>query len=96
MSQFIRKIIWHLCGGDNYCLDVYDSRQLVKQCLAHYYSKGNAKTKLVQEQKLVVAMCDGRALHGGLSDRLRGITHYMLGVKNKELILKYILIIHFL
>lgn len=74
MSQFIRKIIWHLCGGDNYCLDVYDSRQLVKQCLAHYYSKRNAKIKLVQDRKLVVAMCDGRAYHGGLSDRLRGIT----------------------
>lgn len=74
MSQFIRKIIWHLCGGDNYCLDAYDSGQLVKQCLAHYYSKRNAKTKLAQDRKLVVAMCDGRAYSGGLSDRLRGIT----------------------
>lgn len=74
MSQFIRKIIWHLYGGDNYCLDVYDSRQLVKQCLVHYYSKQDTKTKLVQDRKLVVAMCDGRAYHGGLSDRLRGIT----------------------
>lgn len=73
MIQFFRKVIWHLFDGEGYYLDLYDSRQAVKHYLACYYSKKNTRIENRKNRKLVVAMCDGRIYHGGLSDRLRGI-----------------------
>lgn len=50
----------------------YRFRREVKRHYLPYYSHDAAKAK--NEQRMVVSMYDGKRYHGGLADRLRGIT----------------------
>lgn len=48
-------------------------RRVERELYRKYYHKGSSKTVVKDNTKKVVFMLDGRAIHGGLTDRLKGI-----------------------